>query len=97
MNTVDLPLGVAALAAGLAHGALTSEDATRACLARIEARDAPIRSFIRVLREEALAQARAADARRKSGAGLGPLDGVPIGVKDNIDVAVVLSLCGFAV
>jgi aspartyl-tRNA(Asn)/glutamyl-tRNA(Gln) amidotransferase subunit A len=87
MNTVDLPLGVAALAAGLAQGALTSEDATRAYLARIAARDAPIRSFIRVLREAALEQARAADARRKSGASLGPLDGVPVGVKDNIDVA----------
>ena len=87
MNTVDLPLGVAALAAGLAHGELTSEDVARAYLARIEARDAPIRSFVRVLREAALEQARAADARRKTGAGLGPLDGVPIGVKDNIDVA----------
>jgi aspartyl-tRNA(Asn)/glutamyl-tRNA(Gln) amidotransferase subunit A len=96
MNTVDLPLGVAALAAGLAHGELTSEDATRACLARIAARDAPIRSFIRVLREAALEQARAADARRKAGAGLGPLDGVPIGVKDNIDVAGVPTSGGIA-
>jgi aspartyl-tRNA(Asn)/glutamyl-tRNA(Gln) amidotransferase subunit A len=87
MNAVELPLGVAALAAGLAQGALTSEDATRAYLARIAARDAPIRSFICVLREAALEQARAADARRKSGASLGPLDGVPVGVKDNIDVA----------
>jgi Asp-tRNA(Asn)/Glu-tRNA(Gln) amidotransferase A subunit family amidase len=96
MNTTDLPLGVAALADALARGELSSEDATRAYLARIEARDAPLRSFIRVLREAALAQARAADVRRATGGVLGPLDGVPVGIKDNIDVAGVPTTGGIA-
>ena len=79
--------GVAALAGALARGEISSEDATRAYLARIEARDASIRSFVCVLREEALAAARASDARRRAGEARGPLDGVPVAVKDNIDVA----------
>ena len=96
MNATDLPLGTAALGAALARGELTSEDATRAYLARIAARDGPIRSFVRVLRDEALDAARAADARRRAGRPLGPLDGVPIAVKDNIDVAGVPTSGGIA-
>ena len=79
--------GAAALALALARGEISSEDATRAFLARIEARDASLRAFLRVMREEALAAARAADARRRAGTARGPLDGVPVAVKDNIDVA----------
>jgi aspartyl-tRNA(Asn)/glutamyl-tRNA(Gln) amidotransferase subunit A len=96
VNAADLPFGVAALSAALAHGEVTAEEATRACLARIEARNAPLRALVRVLREEALAQARAADSRRRAGGTLGPLDGVPIGVKDNIDVAGVPTSGGIA-
>jgi aspartyl-tRNA(Asn)/glutamyl-tRNA(Gln) amidotransferase subunit A len=87
VNATDLPLGVAALAAALGRGEVTAEEATRGFLARIEARDGAIRSFVRVLRAAALAEARASDARRAAGGALGPLDGVPVGVKDNIDVA----------
>jgi aspartyl-tRNA(Asn)/glutamyl-tRNA(Gln) amidotransferase subunit A len=79
--------GVAALAEALAHGAITSEDATRASLARIEARDGTLRALIRVMRDEALAAARASDERRRAGTTKGALDGVPVAVKDNIDVA----------
>lgn len=88
--------GAAALADALARGTISSEDATRACLARIEARDAALRSFIRVLRDEALVAARASDARRRAGAAKGPLDGVPIAIKDNIDVAGVPTSGGIA-
>ena len=94
--TADLPLGIAALGAALALGRLSSEDATRACLARIEARDGAIGSFIRVLREEALAAARESDVRRRGGRLRGALDGVPIAVKDNIDVAGVPTSGGIA-
>ena len=79
--------GVAALGGALERGEITSEDATRAFLARIEARDGALRAFIRVMREEALAGARASDERRRAGAAKGALDGIPIAIKDNIDVA----------
>jgi len=88
--------GAAALAAALDRGEITSEDATRAALARIEARDGALRAFIRVMRADALAAARASDARRRAGAAKGPLDGVPIAIKDNIDVAGVPTTGGIA-
>jgi aspartyl-tRNA(Asn)/glutamyl-tRNA(Gln) amidotransferase subunit A len=79
--------GLAALAGALERGEISAEDATRASLARIEARDGALRAFIRVMRDEALAAARASDKRRRAGAAKGPLDGVPIAIKDNVDVA----------
>ena len=88
--------GVAALAGALAHGGISSEDATRAALARIEARDGGLRAFIRVMREEALAAARDSDERRRAGASKGALDGVPIAIKDNVDVAGVPTTGGIA-
>ena len=88
--------GAAALAGALDRGEITSEDATRAILARIEARDGALRAFIRVMREEALGAARASDGRRRAGTAKSALDGVPIAVKDNIDVAGVPTTGGIA-
>jgi aspartyl-tRNA(Asn)/glutamyl-tRNA(Gln) amidotransferase subunit A len=88
--------GIAALAEALERGELSSEDATRASLARIEARDGALRAFIRVMREEALTAARASDGRRQAGASKGALDGIPVAVKDNIDVAGVPTSGGIA-
>lgn len=51
-------------------------------------RDAPaLRAFIAVDRDDVLAQARASAARWKSGAAIGPFDGVPVAIKDEIDQA----------
>lgn len=82
---VEMPLSD--LSARIASGQLTSEAATRAYLARIAAMDRTgptLRSVIAV-NPDAIAQARAADARAKAKRRLGPLDGVPILVKDNIE------------
>lgn len=87
MNATGLPLGAAALAAALARGELSAEDATRGYLARIEARNGALNAAVHLLRESAIAEARAADARRRAGRPLGPLDGVPVALKDNIDLA----------
>ncbi len=70
----------------LAAGQVSSEALTRAFLAAIE-RDRALNAWLHVDGEGALAAARASDARRASGAPLGRLDGVPLAIKDNIDVA----------
>lgn len=75
------------IAADLAAGKTSSAAVTAAYLARIAAMDGKgptLRSVI-ALSPDALAQARASDARRKAGKPLGPLDGVPVLIKDNIE------------
>ncbi len=61
---------------------LSPVELTESCLARVERLDGRLHSFIRVLREPALAAARAAEAEIKSGNYRGPLHGIPIGLKD---------------
>lgn len=70
----------------LATGETSSETLTQACLTAI-ARDASLNAWTHVDEPGALAAARASDARRAAGAPLGRLDGVPVAVKDNFDVA----------
>jgi aspartyl-tRNA(Asn)/glutamyl-tRNA(Gln) amidotransferase subunit A len=72
---------LAALAAAIGRGELSPREAVSDALDRIERRDAAYNSFITVRAEEALAEADALPAAT------GPLHGVPIGVKDVIDVA----------
>ena len=60
---------------------------TEACLARIERHDRAINAFITVTREQALATARAMEDELRRGRPRGPLHGVPIALKDNIDTA----------
>jgi Asp-tRNA(Asn)/Glu-tRNA(Gln) amidotransferase A subunit family amidase len=85
----------AAQAAGdIARGAISAEDYTRACLDRIAETDDTIRAFAHLDPEHALAQARALDARRMSGAPLGPLHGIPVAVKDIFDTADHPTECG---
>ncbi|MCX7050120.1 MAG: Asp-tRNA(Asn)/Glu-tRNA(Gln) amidotransferase subunit GatA [Candidatus Sumerlaeota bacterium] len=66
---------------------VSSVELTRGYLDRIEKLEPAIHAFITVWREEALAMAQAADARRagKGGAaGVTPLTGIPIAIKDNM-------------
>ena len=60
---------------------------TRASLARIEHDNPTINAFITITREQALAAARELDAELKRGMRRGPLHGIPIALKDNIDTA----------
>ncbi|MDB5375044.1 MAG: glutamyl-tRNA(Gln) amidotransferase subunit, partial [Belnapia sp.] len=74
------------LAAAMAAGTLTSEALVRRCLARIAAVDGRVQAWVHVLADEALAAARALDAERAAGVVRGPLHGIPVAVKDVIDV-----------
>lgn len=72
-------------AAEIARGAMSAEDYTRACLARIEQVEGEIRAFAHLDPNHAIAQARECDERKAQGAALGPLHGVPVAIKDIID------------
>ena len=74
-------------AARIARGDLTSEALVGACLDRIAELEPSVQAWAFIDRERALEQARAADAQRKEGKGVGPLHGVPVGIKDIIDTA----------
>ena len=62
-------------------------DLTRASLTRIDAHNPTINAFITITRQRALAAAREMDAELKRGRRRGPLHGIPIALKDNIDTA----------
>lgn len=75
--------GIAALAGRIAAGELTARAAVEQSLGRIAALDPTLNAFISVRAEEALAEAEALDR----GPPRGPLHGVPVAVKDMIDVS----------
>ena len=77
--------------------AVTPTELTQACLARIETYNPKLNCFITVMREQALAQARELDAEQRSGKLRGPLHGIPIALKDNIDTAGVRTTAASAV
>ena len=73
---------------------LTPSEATRAYLARIEALDPQVKAYLTVTAEQALRRAADADARFLAGAPRGPLDGVPIAVKDVLCTRGIRTTCG---
>jgi Asp-tRNA(Asn)/Glu-tRNA(Gln) amidotransferase A subunit family amidase len=81
-------------AAEIARGAISSEDYTRACLDRIAALEPKVQAFAHLDPENALTQARERDEWRKSGRPIGPLHGVPVGIKDIIDTSDYPTECG---
>ncbi|TDX31822.1 amidase [Rhodovulum visakhapatnamense] len=89
MKDLDTPmqLGAVALRDRLASGALSALDLVEACLARIAAREPEIGAWAWIDPDYARDQARRLDAHRVSGRALGPLHGLPVGLKDVIDTA----------
>lgn len=72
---------------GQRHGTVTSTSLVESCLEAIERRDRELAGMVEVVAAAALADAAAADAARAAGEWLGPLHGIPMTVKDVIDVA----------
>jgi len=87
-------LPAATLAGLLASGDVSSVEATRAHLDRIDAVDADVHAFLHVAGDKALATAEAIDARRAAGDALGPLAGVPVAIKDVLATADMPSTSG---
>jgi len=82
-----MALGAVALRDRLATGALRAEDLVEACLARIAAREAEVQAWAWIDPDYAREQARRLDAHRAAGLPIGPLHGLPVGLKDIIDTA----------
>jgi aspartyl-tRNA(Asn)/glutamyl-tRNA(Gln) amidotransferase subunit A len=77
---------IAQLAQALRSRDVTAEAVTDQCLAVIAARNASLNAFITVLADTAFEEARRADREIAAGRYRGPLHGVPISLKDLIDV-----------
>ncbi|NLW94653.1 MAG: Asp-tRNA(Asn)/Glu-tRNA(Gln) amidotransferase subunit GatA [Chlamydiae bacterium] len=84
MELTDLTVSEAA--AAVRKRDCSSRELTAACLARIAAADGAVHAFIERCEESALKEADAADRRLASGEAPGRIEGVPIGLKDNLCV-----------
>jgi aspartyl-tRNA(Asn)/glutamyl-tRNA(Gln) amidotransferase subunit A len=90
-------LSLARASALIDAGELSSAVLVEACLERIRDRDATLNSFITVCAQEARAAALEADRRAADGRRLGPLDGIPIALKDIIATRGVRTTAGSAI
>ncbi|MGH6725473.1 MAG: amidase [Pseudolabrys sp.] len=81
--TAIAALTCAELTAAYRRGALSPVEVARDCLARID-KNAAINAFLPIEQGGALHAAALSEARWRGGASLGPIDGVPASIKDNI-------------
>jgi hypothetical protein len=73
------------------RGDVSPVELVEACLSRIDRHNPTVNAFITVTREQALAAARQSEGDIRRGQWRGPLHGIPIALKDNIDTAGVLT------
>jgi aspartyl-tRNA(Asn)/glutamyl-tRNA(Gln) amidotransferase subunit A len=90
-------LTLSEVSARIKAGTVTSTELVTACLGRIDVYNPKVNAFITVTREQALAHAKALDAEQRAGRLRGPLHGIPIALKDNIDTAGVRTTAASAV
>lgn len=76
-----------ALAVGLSQGHITAEQVMRQAITRLQHLDPLLHMLLLNRSEAALVEAQAADRRRQAGQALGPLDGLPMTIKDSLDTA----------
>ena len=78
---------IAELRRDIRSGALTARVLVERCLARIEATDPAVQAWRYVAHNSARAEADLLDREAKAGRFRGPLHGIPVGIKDIINVA----------
>lgn len=78
----------------IANGDFSAEEYTSVFLERIATLDGKVHAFVHHDPDDALRQARALDERRRNGLAIGPLHGIPVGIKDIFDTADYKTECG---
>ena len=86
-------MGALEIGSAIKEGKITSVQATTAFLNAIEELDGDYKSYVTVVKDEALAKAAKADEAIKAGTLTGPLAGVPIAIKDNICTKGIKTTC----
>ena len=86
-------LTAAQIAAGVAAGDFTATEVAQASLAAIEAREGGVQAFLQVAPELAFEAAARVDADRAVGKPLPPLAGVPLAIKDNMNLVGTRTTC----
>jgi len=85
---------IAGIGRAIREGRLTCVDVLRACLDQVEEWEPKVHAWVVLDRDGAIEQARALDEELKAGKDRGPLHGIPIGIKDIIDVKGLPTACG---
>ena len=78
-------LSASQAAAAIRAGEITSVELVQSCIERIQALEATVQAWAHFDADYALQQARAADEYRSAGYSVGPLHGIPVGIKDIFD------------
>lgn len=95
-KTDPADLTIEEAAGHIRSGSISPVELTRAYLERIERFDPQVNAFITVTDRQALARARELEAELSKGMWRGPLHGIPIALKDNIDTAGILTTAASA-
>jgi aspartyl-tRNA(Asn)/glutamyl-tRNA(Gln) amidotransferase subunit A len=87
--------GIATIHKHVRRQEVSPVEVVKACLKRIEQLNPKLNAFITVLADQALEQARVAEAEIKAAKWRGPLHGIPVGVKDFYDTAGIKTTAAF--
>ncbi len=87
-------MNASSIARDVASGKVSAQEVLSRHLGSIRVSEPQVGAFIRVMETEAMAMAKAVDEKRRQGARLGRLAGVPVALKDNLQVSGVETTCG---
>lgn len=85
---------IAGIGRAIREGRVTCADVLNRCLEQVDLWEPKVHAWVVLDRDGAIQQARALDAELKAGQDRGPLHGIPIGIKDLIDVNGLPTACG---
>ena len=77
----------------LEAGKTTSEEIVKSYFDRIREKDGQVKAYVSTMEEEAIKQAKSIDERRKNGEKLGKYAGIPVGIKDNLNIKGTKTTC----